>query len=333
MVTYRPAQKPLATRLIQNTTLQVLTLGVLVAGVAVYVRDQNRAANFASAQRDQQIANQFVQTDSLKTESETAREAANASAQQQQVESAARVREAAEADAVASKEANEVQATNLASSAAPSSAQTPAPAAQQAVAAGIPAAGAVSAPGAAGELAKSVSIYFAEVPRSQMNELLGGSRQNGGDGISNFGVIREAQKKFALVRAFRKIDVSTDQAIRMNQPNITFQGTHDIASGQNFGINIQAVPVASDENGIRFQIDANRVLRDPNSGVEVFNFPLPDSFVVPKRGAFILTGALPHRPPLEGDAQIYRNSNLLRSMTGAQFRQGLTDVALIIEAK
>ncbi|RYZ77412.1 MAG: hypothetical protein EOP05_01915, partial [Proteobacteria bacterium] len=266
MVTFRPAQKPFATRIVQSTALQVVTLGLVVAGVAVYVRDQNRAELSKQLSNDQQIASKIAESQNLQEESEAARVAANDYAQQQAVEREERERSNAQSNAQLNAQNFASQTTQSAdalpvAAAAASASPSPSPSASPQAAAGA----AGTAAGAAGELAKSLSIYFVEVPRGQINDLLAQSRQNGGDGISNFGVVREAQKSFALIRNFRKVEAATDQPIRLNQPNVTFKGTHDVASGQNFGINVQAVPVSSDENGIRFQIDANRVLRDPNA--------------------------------------------------------------------
>lgn len=349
MVAFRPAQKPLMTRLLQNTSIQILALVVAVVVLGVYINAQNNRA--ALAQRSAELAATTSPAptsdelpsspnDRYQQEADEARAAANAYAEKQAAQTEARL---AENDRVSSQSANFAStageettssSSQPAGSHAASASATPNPSPSASPSpASVQAAGASGAGGAVAEAPRSIQIYFVEIPRAASADLFAQAKQSGGDGVMNFGVIPDAQGKLSTVRGLRRIEVAGDYAIRMNQPAIAFKGTHDLQTNQNIGFTIQAVPVATEDGSVRFQIDVNRILKDPSAGLESFNFMLPESFVIPKKGAALFSGALPHRPLFEGEAPAYRNSNVLRVMTSGPFRQGATDVAIVIEAK
>ncbi len=351
MVAFRPAQKPLMTRLLQNTSVQIVALVGAIVVLGIYINAQNNRA--ALAQRSAELAASTSPSstsdelpsspnDRYQQEADEARAAANAYAEKQAALTEARL---AENDRVSSQSANFAstagEETTSSSSqpagsnaASASVAANPSPSASPSQASPQAAAGATAGAGATtAEAPRSIQIYFVEIPRAAAADLFAQAKQAGGDGVMNFGVISDAQGKLSTVRGLRRIEVAGDYQIRLNQPAIAFKGTHDLQTNQNIGFTIQAVPVATEDGSVRFQIDVNRILKDPSAGLESFNFMLPESFVIPKKGAALFSGALPHRPLFEGEAPAYRNSNVLRVMTSGPFRQGATDVAIVIEAK
>lgn len=343
MVSFKPAQKPLLTRVIQNTSFQITGLATVAIVLGTYVHSQNKNAEMDKrmselAAEDLQSQDQpAAPANRYQKEAEEARIAANTYAEQQARDAESRL---AENDRLSSQSANfastkaavepQTETTSSSSQAAlaptATASASPSPSASPSAAA--------NAAGANAAAPQSLQIYFVEIPRPALNDLFAQARQSGGDGVMNFAVVQDAQTKLNALRGLRRIEVVGDYPVRMNQPSIAFKGTHDQQTNQNVGFTVQAIPVAAEEGGsIRFQIDVNRVLKDPAAGLDSFNFILPDSFVIQKKSAAILTGALPHRPLFEGEAQAYRNSSVLRTMATQSFRQGLTDVAIVIEAK
>jgi hypothetical protein len=175
-------------------------------------------------------------------------------------------------------------------------------------------------------------VYFIEAQRGFLNELMADAHDASGDGSISYGVVSNLDQRLRSSRGWQSLDTSADQPMKINQPNMVFKGMRDQATGQNIGLTVQVIPLSRDEAGSHLQIDANRTLRDPSTGVDSFNFQMPESFSIPKGSSVLITGVLPHRPVGPDEQTLYRSVNVLKPMTGDQFRSGQTDVAIIIQA-
>jgi len=179
---------------------------------------------------------------------------------------------------------------------------------------------------------QNVRVYFIEAQRGFLNELMADAHDASGDGSISYGVVSNLDQRLRSSRGWQSLDTSADQPMKINQPNMVFKGMRDQATGQNIGLTVQVIPLSRDEAGSHLQIDANRTLRDPSTGVDSFNFQMPESFSIPKGSSVLITGVLPHRPVGPDEQTLYRSVNVLKPMTGDQFRSGQTDVAIIIQA-
>ncbi len=181
--------------------------------------------------------------------------------------------------------------------------------------------------------AQSVRVVFIEAQRAFLNELLSDARDASSDGSVSFGVVNNLDQKLKNSRAWQSLENSGDQPIKLNQPNLIFKGTRDQATGQNIGLTVQVIPISRDEAGTHLQVDANRTLRDPSTGIDSLNFQMPETFSVPKGASVVISGVLPHRNLGPDEQALYRNVNVLKAMAGERFRSGATDVAIIVQAR
>ena len=208
---------------------------------------------------------------------------------------------------------------------------------QPALSATLPSAGASKVTPAAGIRAalqppQNVKVYFIEAQRSFLTELLSDAREPSSDGTVAYGVVADLDQRLKNSRAWQSLDTSSDQPMKLNQPNVIFKGTRDPASGQNIGFAVQVIPLSRDEAGSHLQIDANRTLRDSSNGIESVNFQMPENFSIPKGSSVVITNVLPHRQIGPEEQALYRNVNVLKAMAGERFRSGATDVAIIVQA-
>lgn len=180
---------------------------------------------------------------------------------------------------------------------------------------------------------QNVRVYFIEAQRGFLNELMSDARDVSGDGIVNYGVVANLDQRLRNSRAWQSLDSSVDQPMKLNQPNMIFKGARDQVTGQNIGFTVQVIPLSRDEAGSHLQIDANRTLRDPMSGVDSVTFQMPESFSIPKGASVVITGVLPRRNVGPEEQAFYRNVNVLKAMGGERFRSGATDVAIIVQTR
>jgi hypothetical protein len=330
MVVYR-AKARSSRSLFSNPILQVSTFVVVVFACIIYVRSSNKA------RLERLAADTPIVREADQQESELAQAQAEAAeARRQMNETNVASVGAMPAQAPPPPAAASSQSRFSQSSAPLNAAGGPTAPANAAAAVGTSTT-APTAPTAAGiraalQPAQNVRVYFIEARRGLLTELLNDARESSGDGTTSYGVIPNLDQRLRQLRGWQSLDSSPDQAIRLNQPNIVFKGTRDQATGQNIGLTVQVIPLSRDEAGTHLQIDAARTLRDPVNGTDSFTFQLPESFTIPKGGSFIMTGVLPHRSLAGDEPAIYRGVNVLKPMVSDQFRNGATDVAIIIQA-
>ncbi len=321
MVAFKPAAKPLISQLISNITFQISVLAMVALVGGLYVRHANRE-KLARTIAETPIAREAEQQETELAAAQAALPDSSKASLQQTV--SASIGDSQKEKQAAPEIAEAKATTGFVATSAPAAQATAAPQVASAMT------GSHSAVGSA----TNIKVYFVEGQRRFLNSLLTESHQSSADGSFNFGVVTGFDKRLkASHTAWHSLDSSGNQAIHLNQPNVIFKGLRDTATAQNIGFTIQVIPISQDDAGTHLQVDANRVLRDGSGGLETFDFQLPESFIIPRDGALVLVGALPHRTLTEPEEKLYRSVNVLKAMSSETFRSGVTDVAIVVEAR
>ena len=324
MVTFEPVTRPLFGRILASTAFQISVLALVLVTSGIYLRHADQEA------RSKLIRETPIASDVEVQEKEIV--AAQSDVNPIPVTSANPI----------PKSNDELKETNSASEkfagarglVPPNQNQAPLPTPQALVAA----TGTPSAPTAAGirnalAPASHFKVNFIEVQRALLNSLMSEVQQNPSEGAISYGVISNLEQKLKASHAWQSLESGTDQYLRLNQPNVVFKGARDQASGQNVGLTIQITALSHDELSTHLQIDANRSLIGTSGAPESVDLQLPESFIVPKGGALLIAGVLPHRTLSDAEERLYRSVSVLKSMSTESFRSGNTEVAIVVETR
>lgn len=185
-----------------------------------------------------------------------------------------------------------------------------------------------------------IDLVYAEVPASVVANLEASSRMLDA-GVVSTGIypniaplMRQLTTPGSQVRALRALESARNLGVQINQPIITFKGTRLPSLDRNVGLTSQIIPTGMDENGLHFQIDIQRVLREPGSpagNVQEFNYQAELS-LTKGSGAFI-RGLIPRRRLEAGESAMYANAGVLKIMASPEFQQGFSEFVLFIEAR
>lgn len=324
MITFEPVTRPLFGRILASTAFQISALALVLVTGGLYLRHADQDAR-AKLIRETPIANEVevqekeivtAQADPVTNPNDDLRQTVSSSEKLASAQAAAQPAAPLPAAALAQ--------TGFAAASSPAVgiAATPTPAAS--TAAGLRSA---LAP------ASQFRVNFIEIQRSLLSTLMSEAQQGANEGAISYGVISNLDQKLKASRAWQTLDSAGDQSIRLNQPNVIFKGARDQASGQNVGLTVQITALSRDELATHFQIDANRSLIGASGAPELVDFQMPESFTVPKGGAFLIAGVLPHRALSEAEDRLYRGVSVLKSMSTEAFRSGNTEVAIVVETR
>lgn len=189
-----------------------------------------------------------------------------------------------------------------------------------------------------------IILTFAEMNRTQLNEMLSESRN-----ITNFGNYFSAilldKEDSRSNYTYAVLDKYSSESPKLNQPILVFKGTHDSQSDQNIGLNIQINPIQIDENGVQLQIDFKRNLKvssrpgvgpgaGPGGPASLPEDVFQEQIHLKKDTKAFITGLLPHRILTDEEAQFFRNnSSILRILNNPDFQNGNLEFVLFFEAK
>ena len=330
MTVFRPVAKPLLSQILGSTIVQIAALAIVGLAVLFYIRHQNQ-------ERARLIAETPIARDAEAQETALAAAQLNGTTGggvSNPTETTGTPIDTPEETAPTSASARQAPIqTSPAPSAAPfQAAQVPSPTPLPPGVSPTPPATAAGVRAALSP-ATQLRVAFIEGPRTFLNALLNDATQVAVDGPILYGVVSNLDQRLRASRGWTTLDSAGGLKLQINQPNVVFKGTRDQASGQNVGFTAQIIPLTRDEVGTHVQIDLNRVLLAPGGGLDVVTFQLPESFTIPKGGSFLLIGALPHRTLIEPEERLYRNVNVLKSMSTEGFKNGTTEVAIIVETR
>ena len=315
MVTFEPITRPLLGRILASTAFQISALALILVTGGLYLRHA-----------DQEARSKLIRETPIASEVEVQEKEIVTAQADPVAESASEQFASAEVSA-------QPTATLPATASAPTGFTASSTPAAAATATATPAIS--SAAGLRNALAPAslFRVRFIEFQRSLLNTLMSETQQGANEGAISYGVISNLDQKLKASRAWQTLDSAGDQSIRLNQPNVIFKGARDQASGQNVGLTVQITALSHDELATHFQIDANRSLIGSSGAPESVDFQMPESFTVPKGGAFIISGVLPHRTLSEAEDRLYRGVGVLKSMSSEAFRSGNTEVAIVVETR
>lgn len=348
MIAYRPAEKPLAVRILGNTVFQLFLLVGLIAVGFGYVKYENqthlatRIAELEDTESTQLMERPLVQSDSA---SQGAVPMSDESAEV--IEEASTRPDAAIAPAAASAPAalagsNQLQANQIAQGDAEARSLIAQNAAKPTndgkdLGGGGPAVGGEERSTAP----TNVRFVFAEIQKPFLSELIASAQEGGGYGSYNSGVIPnfEAQLK-AASGAIRNLEGDTSQPLRFNQMIPIYKGTIDESIdesvGQNIGLTLEITPFPSppDDLNTRLSIRARRMFRDPRSAPPIDQLVFPEGqFSVPRGSAVFLSGLLPKRQLQDDESRLYNTVNILKILSLDSYKNGLSEFIVFIEPK
>lgn len=184
-----------------------------------------------------------------------------------------------------------------------------------------------------------IDLVYAEVPATVVANLEASSRMLEATTVSagvypNIApLMRQLATGGTQVRALRTLESARGLTVRINQPIITFKGMRDPQIDRNVGLTSQIIPTGMDENGLHFQIEIQRTLREPGSQTGVQEFSYQAEISLTKGSGAFITGLIPRRQ-LEGQERaIYSNASVLKIMASPDFQQGFSEFVLFIEAR
>lgn len=328
MLTYRPAQKPFAQRLIQNTLFQFCVLTLVVVSVFSITRQQRHRQ---LAERMREIESTQI-VDRRLPDGSSKNEFASTSPPPQQPASAPAPQAGADSAAADHPEATGATASLATAPVSAGSAMpTPAAASADEGKSASAAAGAHAVP-------TSLRVIFAQVGRSILSDLAryADPRTVSTQGSIVSGVLPNIQSRLKVAQGtegWDQLDSST-RPLKLNQVVEYYGGQRDETVGQFLGFVIELTPTLIDENEVRFQLRSWRYLRDATpTQVEEFSIPTPESFSIPRQGGAFIAGALPHRTLGEPERRFYEPLKVLRLLSSDEFRNGQFDFVIYLEPR
>ncbi len=183
-----------------------------------------------------------------------------------------------------------------------------------------------------------IDLVYAEVPATVVGNLVAGSRMIEADAVSAgvYPNIAPLMRQLATagaqrVRGLRVLESARNLSVQINQPIITFKGTRDSGIDRNLGLTSQIIPTGMDENGLHFQIEVQRTLRQPGTtGVQEFSYQA-EITLTKGAGAFIY-GLIPRGLDAR-ERGSYANAGVLKIMASPDFQDSFSEFVLFIEAR
>lgn len=244
MDAYRPAQRPLIFRLLQNWIFQLCTLtGVVVLGFGL-IRAQNRARIVDSLSAFEKAATSKVNSSisSSLNGPATAQRNFLSKTPTAQVDSTLRSLplQNAAAEQTAAPETSTTSGNVLANATAASQPQTPAAPQTQTGVSRI----AEALAGDVSPIPTKLKLTFTEVSRTTLAGLANESRSIASFGTYLSAMIPEREEKLKLdtsVGGLTILDSASDLQLKLNQPIVLFKGSRDPQLDQNIGLNFKEI--------------------------------------------------------------------------------------------
>lgn len=342
MVAFKPAEKPLAQRLISSWVFQVCVLGAVITTGYIWLSGKN-TINERIADLDDppniRVLNEIERPvrDPL-PESDGQTQASSNAAPETSVSSNHPVDSESSAPKPTTATETLARVTGPAANenlAANGNERGLLPAAENALSDSEPTGRAENEPGAS-PVVQRVRILFAEVQRPMVTELFSHARNLSGYSLQAAVVSDLAMRLRPEPRAetprMRELESATEHAVRLNQPIVVFKGTRDEATAQNIGVTLEIVPLSLDDNGLTAQVEIARVLREPSSTPQLSEQTAVETVVVPKGGGAFFAVPLPRRALTEEEARLYGRTNVLRVLHSPAYQSNATEFLIFIEA-
>ena len=129
---------------------------------------------------------------------------------------------------------------------------------------------------------------------------------------------------------FKILPGGRKQSLHVNSPN-SFDFQHIAANNEDIGLNLEFTPVNNTEETIELNMAGTLNLKG-EGGAIVTNQEFTGNYIFSPANALILVGFLPRQPIREEDHHSFSRTPLV-IFESLQFLSGLTDFAIIIEAK
>lgn len=315
MLSYRPVQAPILSRLAKNWIVQLSSIVVVVIFGVILIRAKDRAQfaeSFAALEQVTSRQHNFLSKKPIAQK--VSQNVAMASAQPPTLVPLPVAQEAA---------AVQPPITTLAASSATSSAGTVKVADTSIDSSGV--------------FPTKLKLVFAEITRSSLAALMGDTRNIASFGSYFSGLLPDAQDKFRSLAmpGLTVLDSASDLQIKPNQPIVVFKGSRDPQLEQNIGITTQITPTFIDEQGAHLQIEVKRTLRTPaGTAGPLIEETFQEQMVLKKDSRAYMSGLLPHRILSEEEAHsLSANPTILKVLATPEFQSSNSEFVLFIEAK
>lgn len=334
MVAYRPAEKPLVAKVIGNTFFQLLLLVALIGAGFDYVRYQNKAELATRiAELEDTESTQLVEQRPL-AHADSASQGDSAKAAPPEPPPEPRKVELVVASAPAP--APPALAGTNPAAAAPAATEI-ATATQTAAPHSTGDSQAASATDDRPAAPTQIRFLFAEVQKPFLAEIVANARDGGGYGAFSAGVVQNLESQIKAGNgAWRSLEPESNQPLRFNQMIPIYKGALDESIGQNIGLTLEVIPLASapDDSGTRLSIRARRLFRDPRAVPPIAEVSFPeDQYMVPRGGAVFMSGLLPKRQFQDDEARLYNSVDVLKILNLESYKNGLTDFIVFVEPR
>jgi hypothetical protein len=335
MLAFKPAGKPFYQRVVSNTFFQIF---ILVAGVAVVFSFARRHRHAELADRVAEIENAQNKQILSSTSSNHGKSdlASTAAAKRQQPNAphgsgmqAPTASSAASPPSGAGKGGAELSAAAFVANS------------DDAKAAGGPSGNPGGNPASgtrAHKVATNLVVTFGEISRGSLAELVSAADLNSGilQGPILSGVVPGLGARIkALHNAgqWETLD-SSSHSLKAAQAVEIYGGQREESSGHFLGFVVEAHPRQLDDTESQIQLRIWRSLRE-GGGIDEFSVPLPDAFTVPTGSAIFISGSqiLPRRTLSEAERRFYHPLKVLHLLATEEFRQGSTELLIMIEPR
>lgn len=336
MLAFRPTQKPLLSRFFGQTSVQILLLVMVTISVFWVARQQRHRELAERIAEIENASNTQIVNRRLNPDAQAKTELASSSPSASQSGSSSDTPSGASESSTA-----QVAAADSAPSAAgaqPSGSPSPDDAAKQGAAkAATSGSTAPAAPATPGAVPRMVQVSFMSASKQAINEMmaLADPRSTATYGPVSTAVIPQIANRLRALQSteyFEMLDAGS-RNIKGTQGLEFYGGQRDEASGQYLGFVIDVVPGQLDE-AIEpvFHTRAWHYLRE-GAGTQEFAVPLPESFTIPKGGGAVIVGALGIKRNSESDRRLYDPIKVLHILSTDAYRNGLSDLVIVIEPK
>lgn len=313
MIAFQPTPKPLWFRMLNNLTVQLLALGILVITVFLIARQLHHRE---VAERIRELASS---TSTRVISRRTADDSRSALATD---------------SAVTSTDATSAESQDPRSP--PPPAQPTPMSVNEAVASDTSQTD--DSKNSAVHAVTSARLIFASIGRTALADLVASadprSLSNQGPIVS--GILSNFASHLKAVQSsdYWSILDQTTRPIKLNQLVEFYGGQREETLGQFFGFVLELTPTQLDDNGdSHIQVRGWRYLHDNGPSAEEFSIPLPENMVIPHGGGAFISGTLPKRQLSEAERHFYDALKVVGLLSNDDYRSGNSDLVIFIEAK
>jgi hypothetical protein len=203
-----------------------------------------------------------------------------------------------------------------------------------------PVAATSAAGGAAGAVndqpkaASKVRIFFVQIQRQALGEIVAEAR--GVDSLKEIssGVLPGADAKLkSLKPAWNVLEEPTLHDISKNTVISVNHEIHDDQLNQDLGLSLSVTPTAADETQTQIVVRTNRTLREPQNAAGYLKEPFAQQFAIPRGGAAFISGTLLHRPLADAEKIMYAGIDVVRVMTTPEYASQATEFVIFVEPR